>query len=636
MKFANLQKTLKSDYLAFLAITRSFFKDRDFLKHFGFIFGLYFVGILGIIRANIYYVDDNFRSLSGDPFAWNMISRRMMTKFADFFNFGRPYIDFSPFQNLICILFLSLASMILVKAINKKISYLALFGSLFVGLNPYFLENLLYKFDSIYMCISLFFTIFPFLFLKRLRLFFAISTLSLLIMLTTYQSVNFVYLLVVMFLAFIYLSQKRHFVDIFKFLIICFGAFCVALLVFKGFIYKPFHGHISTDIFSISQMPSGIAQNINKFCKAIYFDWCDTQFAMIFCYVFILAFITAILKFKNIRTIFYMSIFLICGFAFSQGIFLLLTDMGLYPRYISAIGVYFAIILIFLAQNGTIKIVKIANLCVIIYVAYGLIFVSNSLAQTLTEQNNHLEFKTNLFIQDLGKIENLNYENIHFRNSVIAPSIRESLIKFKIFNKIVRPYTELSLYGYNTLPRKIGYPNGPKCDPIISEQIVIFDNPFHTIKKDNNNCIVVEHKNIIDPRSVNKNTYLLSLIAKKPIIKHYALKDGFELSLYKFENPNYNLTNDKKLIFVFNKNVKKIAKKAKNGDKHLIIRLVKNREVFIYADKSINDFIQIGSRYFYIVNLADTNIDDIETIELGLLNTENMKFSINLDEIAKK
>ncbi|MBR6026091.1 MAG: hypothetical protein IK065_00635 [Neisseriaceae bacterium] len=120
MKFANLQKTLKSDYLAFLAITRSFFKDRDFLKHFGFIFGLYFVGILGIIRANIYYVDDNFRSLSGDPFAWNMISRRMMTKFADFFNFGRPYIDFSPFQNLICILFLSLASMILVKAINKK------------------------------------------------------------------------------------------------------------------------------------------------------------------------------------------------------------------------------------------------------------------------------------------------------------------------------------------------------------------------------------------------------------------------------------------------------------------------------------------------------------------------------------
>ncbi|MBQ3675523.1 MAG: hypothetical protein II923_08015, partial [Campylobacter sp.] len=58
---------LKNNYIYFLATIRSFFKNKNFLKHFGFIYLLYFIGIFGLLIADVYHGDDIWRMQQGNP-----------------------------------------------------------------------------------------------------------------------------------------------------------------------------------------------------------------------------------------------------------------------------------------------------------------------------------------------------------------------------------------------------------------------------------------------------------------------------------------------------------------------------------------------------------------------------------------
>ncbi|WP_447440472.1 glucosyltransferase domain-containing protein, partial [Staphylococcus aureus] len=50
---------------------------------------------------------------------------------------------------------------------HKKLSLLALTAAMLVGFNPWFLQNLSFRFDSPYMSLSLLFSVLPFLFLTK-------------------------------------------------------------------------------------------------------------------------------------------------------------------------------------------------------------------------------------------------------------------------------------------------------------------------------------------------------------------------------------------------------------------------------------------------------------------------------------
>lgn len=69
-----ISKFFKNEWLYFLAVCSNFFKEKGFLKYFAFVYFIYFIGYFGLIRANIYYVDDIYRSYSGN-FAFLSASR---------------------------------------------------------------------------------------------------------------------------------------------------------------------------------------------------------------------------------------------------------------------------------------------------------------------------------------------------------------------------------------------------------------------------------------------------------------------------------------------------------------------------------------------------------------------------------
>jgi len=165
-------------------------------------FGVYLLGILTIIRANYLYDDDIARSIFGNR-EWIHWSR-YISEFASIFVHGDINLtDISPLPQLLAVLILSFSSVLLVYIVgNRKITTVRLLASIPLGLSPYFLECLSYKFDAPYMALSILASILPFLFITRKKAFLFCSVASLLVMCMTYQASSGVYLLMVVILCF--------------------------------------------------------------------------------------------------------------------------------------------------------------------------------------------------------------------------------------------------------------------------------------------------------------------------------------------------------------------------------------------------------------------------------------------------
>lgn len=619
MNLANLKRTLKFDYLAFLSVTRSFFKDKNFLKYFGFMFTLYFIGMFAIIRANIYYIDDNTRAISGDYQFWANSSRYMTVYLSEFLNFGLPLVDFSPLSTIICILILSLASIILVKTINNKISYLALISSLFIGINPYFLEALLFKFDHIYMCLGLFMSIFPFLFVKRKFLFCIISVISLLVMLTTYQSVNFVYLLIVMFLLILRISQKKKFLN---FAILSLFSYFLAIIIFKLFIYKPVKTHVNTETFAIGELFNGVVSNCAKFATKIYSDWNETWFLYIGASLVVLSIIAVILKFKNLKSLLCFILFLIFGFIFSMGFYLLFVEIRFELRYTATLGVYFAIILIFLSSYANslkaYNILKVFSIFLILYCTYGLLFISNSLGSAMQEQEKYIDFRTNLAMNDLLKFNDIHLQFVNFNGNIISPSTQNAKNKFKVITRLLNNRNTNQL-GYKSLTRTLGRVNG-KCkgDKVVKTS----ENLFHTIKQYENKCIDINFKNV----NISENYAFIHGLLPKTLLIDKNINKNLNLKIYK--------SNEKWLgkhiyIFRFSENILNFA----NKDDNILGLHFIGKDGRKIIDKNIHNFTKSHNAYYYTAELEMTDINEILILFYNSeIKKSSAKFSINLKE----
>ena len=380
----------------------------------------------------------------------------------------------------------------------------------------------------------------------------------------------------------------------------------------------------------MAELFTGILGNIIKFSKEIYFDFCDTLFFKLMIFCIFLSYLITIFKFKNFKSLILLTIFLIIGFLFSQGIFLLLKKMELHARYISTIGVFCAIILIYISSNLKIKILKIiTNLCVI-YVAYSLLFMSNTLGSILEEQEKYLDFRANMVMQDLDKIDNINYDKLIFSGSIISPSVITPLNKFFVFDKIIKYKKNANPHGYSLLTRKIGYIISCETE---GDSKTIFDTNFHKISQYDNGCIKIDYKSVTKYDKIDFN-FVSNFIIKnsKLLLKDYALRDDLRIWIYSDERKKSIGMNT--LIFEFDKEISKIASR---GDTTLAIHLhQKGKSGFINADQNIKHFKKMNGKYYYSVGLANVDINSIERIEMSFWNGKakknSAKFSINLKE----
>ena len=159
-------------------------KDNIFYKTFITLLAISFIYAYPIIFSDRFYIDDLGRSLLGYT-RWGNNGRPLADILMTLISFGYPLIDISPLPQLLSLIFIcasvSLYAVVNFDSLNKK--KLVLVSLLFVC-NPFLIENLSYKYDSLPMMISagvlfLCFSIPNKYFSFALSILFIISSLSL-------------------------------------------------------------------------------------------------------------------------------------------------------------------------------------------------------------------------------------------------------------------------------------------------------------------------------------------------------------------------------------------------------------------------------------------------------------------------
>lgn len=163
-----------------------------------FIFLIYFVAIYTISIVNFPYIDDIGRKVAGFT-SFGIGYSRWGSEFLSWiFQGSRHLTDTGVTNQILTAIILSITSIIALYIFSqdKKISYIAALCSTLIGLNPFFLECIGFRFDSPYMAISVFCCYFPFLFWNKKNLFILISTTSVFIMCNTYQQSSGIFIVV--------------------------------------------------------------------------------------------------------------------------------------------------------------------------------------------------------------------------------------------------------------------------------------------------------------------------------------------------------------------------------------------------------------------------------------------------------
>ena len=162
---------------------------------------IYGFAINAIIRANYNYIDDLGRVAQGYR-GWDNFSRFTSEYLSIFIHTNRFLNDISPLPQYLAVFLLAISSLILIVLItdNLKFTWWSVIAVIPLGLSPYFLECLSYKYDSPYMSLSVLASIGPLIFMDSKRMVYTSAVfIGTLIMCTTYQVSSGIFVLCSLF-----------------------------------------------------------------------------------------------------------------------------------------------------------------------------------------------------------------------------------------------------------------------------------------------------------------------------------------------------------------------------------------------------------------------------------------------------
>lgn len=419
-------------------ILRDFVSVPNFKKTLLWGIVLYGIALFALVRGDIYYMDDLNTSINN--ISWNHFSRYLGTFILnDLTTFGKGAVDSSPLLQIMAVILAVISSMILLYLIRKKFDLVGIVASLPLGLSPHFLQNLSYKFESLFMCVALFLAIVPFLFKDKPRLFIAISVVSLLCMFMTYQAANATYIILSLFFTFYaYFIEGHGFKES-----VGFFGICVISLIAVSIYYKmilnpiPFgFRYVSDEMILVNNLfLFGVFKNLITYLTTIFNDFKSTPYIWLIAINCVL-FVANIAIYSNrpkIIAICGAIVFIVLGITLSYGLYLVLQKPLFEPRAFYGFNVLVAILAIVnvsflfcrsdgneesqknnrdssiasLPQNDKIflhKILRFLPIIIVLITAYFLISFANIYGNALKRQDEYLDFRARLLLSDLSTI----------------------------------------------------------------------------------------------------------------------------------------------------------------------------------------------------------------------------------------
>jgi len=484
---------------------------RSFNKSVLLMFGVYLLGILSLIRSDFLYLDDIGRSALGFR-RWYDWSRYVSEFFSVFINADYHLTDISPLPQLLAVLFLAVSSVSLVYVLNnKKITIIALLASVPLGLSPYMLECLSYRFDAPHMALSVLSSIVPFLFLARKKAFVFCSVICLLIMCMTYQAASGIYLLIMLILAFNDWNKKRKTnSEIMYFLGRATFSFCIAMAIFRFFLMRPYDpSYASTAMFPILQLFPGILTNLRNYVNLINGDfgfiW-KALIGIILCFFIVKSFRISV---QNKISSFIAAIVLLCLlFSLSYGVYIVLENPLFKPRSMYGFGILLAIISIYVVNefNKPAKIFVLA-------LSWSFLVFAFSYGNALADQKRYVNFRVTVLLQDLSalfpdKDKEENKISVQLKNRIgFAPSVRNiaahNPIIYRLVPRVMREREDIDPWAHvyyllyfnfgptNTDNFVMAKQNGePYVDYTALDLPVVLKTYYHTIRSDGKHVLI--------------------------------------------------------------------------------------------------------------------------------------------------
>lgn len=460
---------------------------------------IYILAMTAVIRANFNYVDDLGRVARGYR-GWNNFSRYLSDFFSAFIHANTYLTDISPLPQLLAVVALSLASVIILYAFSDdgKISLWRLPAVLPLGLSPYFLACLSYKFDAPYMALSVLSSVVPFLFIKSSdKAFAATAAGGILVMCTTYQVSSGIFLLVLLFWLFHQWLADADWHFLLKTGILGYGVYVLAVLIFRKVLMQAADTYVSTSMAPLFELGKVIKANLLQYLRLVKSDLPE-GWLLLFALTGIIFLISCILnskKSKMLSAVLGIAL-LLTGPVLAFGGYLVLIKPLFGPRAMYGIGAYIALLGVSACSAKSRNYLPCAASLCVGWVLFAFAFTYGN---ALAEQKRYTDYRVVLAMSDLNRVrgaENQKYSLQLEGNIGKAPAVEASIRHYRILNRLVPStlgadwhWNQEYFFNYFAL-RNVKKNNKNKNDLRALQLPVVFDSSYHKIQSDGEHILL--------------------------------------------------------------------------------------------------------------------------------------------------
>ena len=349
--------------------------------------GICFLSLLSLIRADYLYKDDIGRLRSG-YFSWEGSSRYLSNYLELILSTSTKARELSPVSQGIAALLLAGSCTILIRSFrkDKKIGWKDITAVLPLALMPYFLECYSFKYDSPFMALSVFFSVLPLLFidLKCWR-YMVLTFLCTLGVCTTYQSSTGVFPIVVLFMAYgMWSSGKRSMRMSLHFVGISAVSYLAGLAFYRIVLVKQVADYSNAAILSpLKEMPGVIVNNISTYYQTVYQDFAPIAFWLmaVLAVLGLIGMVTSSVRGK-VLSLFMALVTVFLSGVMIHGIFTVIPDVKHIPRYMSAFGIFPAMLCLHAVHGKYVRVAAkwLTPVLAWCFLVYAMIY-GNSLAE---------------------------------------------------------------------------------------------------------------------------------------------------------------------------------------------------------------------------------------------------------------
>ena len=473
----------------------------------------YMICLSSILQADFMYRDDLRRAAEGAR-GWGF-GRYLSLAFSLLLHTDTYLSDISPLPQMLAVVLISAACIVLHRVLkgDDTFTFFEYAALLPVGLYPYFLGCISYKYDSVYMAFSVLVSLIPLLMREAGTVRYgAVVFVSTLAMCMTYQASSGIFPAMVVLTAVIGWTEKKQSVaETARFLICSAAGYAAGLIVFRLFFVRWGDEYVDTSLTGISGfLPTALA-NYRKyaglFMKEFRLEW--KLCLAVLCILGICAMIKRSERGKAASLIVVLAG---TGAAavLSLGIYPILSKPLFQPRAMYGTGVLIAALGLTAVLNTASSDGTVSGACLRKYFVKCTVFTMSFLfavfaftyGNALQAQADFTDFRTRQLISDLIGLKEFDLEEeklLQLSGDIgFAPLIQNMPEQYRLIRRLV-PHTLKGgyMWGEYGFFHYYGLPNIVKDDTVdLTEEDlpVLLENSFHTIKGDKNRFLILLRK----------------------------------------------------------------------------------------------------------------------------------------------